>query len=131
MATLADMDADKKVAVLKKAILALTKQKQDIEAARVALEAKVSALVEELGRAEERNESLVTKNKELSAEVERLQSSKGGLSLVPSAAARSLLGTLGTFGGGLKDGGISVEQQRLFEENEALHIQIFEQKNRL
>ena len=138
MSSIANMDADRKLVVLKNAVLALTNQKQAVEAARAELEAKAAALAEALAKSEERNAVLTAKNKELTAEVERLNSSAGRLAALPGAAARSLLGTLAggasspaaAAGGGgsstAKDG--AIDQQRLFEENEALHIQLFERR---
>ena len=129
--SLANIDSDKKIAVLKKAILALTKQKQDLEATKASLESKVTSLLSQLAASDERSAKHENHARELQQQLDAL--AKGGSGGRFAERAGSILKV---FSGGDTAAAPSPaasptsneDQQRLFEENEALHIQLFEQR---
>eukprot|EP00758_Cryptobia_borreli_P013562 Tbor_TRINITY_DN5846_c0_g9::TRINITY_DN5846_c0_g9_i1::g.7196::m.7196 len=138
--SLADISPEKKISVLKKAIVSLTKQKQDIESQRSALEAKVMSLVNELGIQEDTITEYKAKNKELQRQLDAVTSrfSLTGSASAVALKAGSLLSVLSSTKEGPTAAGTSPvsgdysmtkeDQQKIFEENEALHIQLFEIK---
>lgn len=134
--SLSNIEPEKKIAVLKKAILSLTKQKQDLEATKTSLETKITTLASQLAASDEKNSRLEQQNQELQHQVESFAATTRGAGRF-TARAGSILkvfsgGDASPAAGGSLSPSMasptSEDQQRLFEDNEALHIQLFEQR---
>ncbi len=159
-AAFAEGDADKKISMLKRAVVNLTRHKAELEQQCAAHVAKVSTLEAQLGHSQQQNNALLATVQSNSIEIDALKkkiaaataaaSSSNVASSVASAALKGItnlipLGNSGADNSGDKNSArgpvvataagrlaLSAEdQQRMFEENEALHIQMFELKSNL
>lgn len=147
---MADIDPERKIEVLRRAVLQLTKAKQDLEATNRSLEEKLVIVSTELARVNEHSTSLQERNRALEAEVDELRKrasqgigSKllgvasivprwGGGAAAPAASAAATPAPQRTPTPGPEGGGMpQLDAAQLFRDNEALHIQLFETRTAL
>nr|CAJ2477158.1 unnamed protein product [Leishmania braziliensis] len=136
-----DGDFEKKISLLKKAVVTVTKQKQEVEARQKQLQEELSTTTQQLAEAQRANATLQRKVKSLEAQLEQERSSgsafgqnmlKGLSSIMGNSDTTSRGGGRG--GRGAANGQLALSQEdveRLICENEELHRQTYTFKTKL
>ncbi|CBZ23803.1 conserved hypothetical protein [Leishmania mexicana MHOM/GT/2001/U1103] len=133
-----DGDFEKKISLLKKAVVTVTKQKKEVEARHAQLQGELSTATQQLAEAQRANAALQRKVKSLEAQLEQERSSgsafgqnmlKGLSSIMGSSDSTNRGGARGAANDQLSLSPADVE--RLISENEQLHRQIYTFKTKL
>ncbi|KAG5473878.1 hypothetical protein LSCM1_04513 [Leishmania martiniquensis] len=135
-----DGDFEKKISLLKKAVVTVTKQKLEAEARQTKLQGELSAATQQLAEAQQANAALQRKVKSLEAQLEQDRSSGSafghnmlkGLSSIMGNSDNSSRGGQGGRGSASAHLTLSPEDvERLISENEQLHRQTYSFKTKL
>ncbi|KAK7200261.1 hypothetical protein NESM_000078200 [Novymonas esmeraldas] len=137
-----DGDHEKKISLLKKAVVTVTKQKQAVEANQARLQEELGTAAQQLAEAQRENAALQRKIKTLEGQVEQERSSGSAFGQNMLKGLSSIMGSgdsAGRGGGGRGGRGgaaaklaLSPEDvERLISENEQLHRQTYTAKTTL
>ncbi|AYU80731.1 hypothetical protein, conserved [Leishmania donovani] len=136
-----DGDFEKKISLLKKAVVTVTKQKKEVEARQTQLQGELSSATQQLAEAQRVNAALQRKVKSLEAQLEQERSSgsafgqnmlKGLSSIMGNSDSTNRSGARGERGSASDQLSLSpADVERLISENEQLHRQIYTFKTKL
>ncbi|KAG5497417.1 hypothetical protein JIQ42_03903 [Leishmania sp. Namibia] len=136
-----DGDFEKKISLLKKAVVSVTKQKQEVEARHTQLQEELSTSTQQLAEAQRENAILQRKVKSLEAQLEQERSSGSAFGHNMLKGLSSIMGNSDSASRGRGQGGrgpasahlaLSPEDvERLISENEQLHRQTYTFKTKL
>lgn len=136
-----DGDFEKKISLLKKAVVTVTKQKQEIEAKQTQLQEELGSATQQLAEAQRENGVLQRKVKTLEAQLEQERSSGSAFGQNMLKGLSSIMGNSdagGRGGRGGRGGAASAhlalsadDVERLIGENEQLHRQTYAFKTKL
>ncbi|GET90517.1 hypothetical protein, conserved [Leishmania tarentolae] len=136
-----DGDFEKKISLLKKAVVTVTKQKKEVEERQTQLQGELSTATQQLAEAQRANAALQRKVKSLEAQLEQERSSgsafshnmlKGLSSIMGNSDGNNRGGARGERGAANDQLSLSPEDvERLISENEQLHRQIYTFKTKL
>lgn len=137
-----DGDHEKKISLLKKAIVTVTKQKQEMEAAQQQLQEELRLSRDALAESRRENTTLQRRVQTLESQLEQARSSGSAFGQNMLKGLSSIMGSVDGSSGGerhgsqakAKDGQLLLSPEdvnRLVKENEQLHMQVFTLKVKL